>query len=90
MEKGKLLRSKDDDESKANLNKVEEKLSELCAEENKKKILEEIAGIERDEGGTHSGELWQLMKKLFPKSRDPPTAMLDPDGNLVTCENKVE
>ena len=62
----------------------------MCAEENKNKILDEIAGIECAKRWTHLGKLWQLRKKLFPKSRDPPTAMLDPDGNLVTCENIVE
>ena len=90
FEKRKVLRTKDDDESQENLKKVEEKLAELCAEENRRKILEEIAGIECNEGGTHSGKLWKLRKKLFPKSRDPPTAMFDPNGNLVTCESKVE
>ena len=47
-------------------------------------------GIECEEGGTHSGKLWQLRKKLFPNSRDPPTAMLDSEGNLLTCEKKLE
>ena len=86
----KHLRSKSDDESKVKLKQVEEKLSDICAEENRRKILDEISGIECDEGGTHSGKLWKLRKKLFPNSRDPPTAMLDSEGNLVTCEKKVE
>ena len=29
-------------------------------------------------------------KKLFPKSRDPPTAMLDAYGNLVTSQEGIE
>ena len=76
------------DKSKVKLKQVEEKLSDICAEENRQKILDEISGIECDEGGTHSGKLWKLRKKLFPNSRDPPTAMLDSEGNLVTCEKK--
>ena len=86
----KILRSKDDDESKEKLKQVEEKLADICAEENRQKILDEISGIECEEGGINSGKLWKLKKKLFPNSRDPPTAMLDPEGNLVTCEKKVE
>ena len=32
----------------------------------------------------NAGKLWQLKKKLNPRGRDPPTAMLDHKGNLVT------
>jgi hypothetical protein len=32
----------------------------------------------------NAGKLWKLKKKLSPRGRDPPTAMLDPFGNLVT------
>ena len=55
-----------------------------------KKIEEEISGIKCEEGGINSGKLWKLRKKLFPKSRDPPTAMLDEKGNLVTSVDEVQ
>ena len=42
----KILRSKDDDESKEKLKQVEEKQADICAEENRRKILDEISGIE--------------------------------------------
>ena len=32
----------------------------------------------------NAGKLWQLKKKLNPRGRDPPTAILDHTGNLVT------
>ena len=69
---------------------VETKLAEMCAEENRRKILEDISGIECDKGGTHSGKLWRMRKKLFPRSCDPPTAMTDNQGNLVTSKKKIE
>ena len=43
-----------------------------------------------EEGGIHSGKLWKLRKKLFPKSKDPPTAMCDAAGNLATKEVEIE
>ena len=86
----KVLRQKDDDKSKEELKQVDEELADKCAEENKRKIMEEIAGIDCEKGGIHSGKLWKLRKKLFPNSRDPPTAMLDNDGNLVTDEKMIE
>ena len=30
-----------------------------------------------EEGGFHTGKLWGLKKKLCPRAKDPPTAMLD-------------
>ena len=37
-----------------------------------------------------SGRLWNLKKEMFPKSREPPTAMKDPiTGNLLTTSDKI-
>ena len=85
----KVLRTKSDAVSIAELEQVENELATLCAEENKKKIEKEL-GIDCEEGGVHSGRLWKLRKKLFPKSRDPPTATYDQTGNLVTNEEQIE
>ena len=90
FQKRRTLRNKADDKSKAELKNVEEELANRCAKDNLAKIAEEIAGIECDNGGTNSGKLWQLRKKLCPKSRDPPTAMLDDHGNLVTSPSVIE
>ena len=90
FQKRRTLRNKADDKSKDELKNVEEELANRCAKDNLAKIAEEIAGIECDNGGTNSGKLWQLRKKLCPKSRDPPTAMLDDHGNLVTSPSVIE
>ena len=56
-----------------------------------RKIKEKAAGIVCDNGGLNSRKLWNLKKEVFPKARDPPTAMLDPvSGNLLTSEEKIE
>ena len=67
FEKRKILRSKSDEASKADLEEVERKLDEKCAESNYKKIKEEIANIKVDEAGINSGSLWRLKKKISPK-----------------------
>ena len=90
FEKRKILRSKTDDASKADLEEVERKLDDICAESNYRKIKEEIAHIKVDEGGIHSGSLWRLKKKISPRCRDPPTAMLDPSGNLLTSPEAID
>ena len=90
MKRRNSLRKKHDNESIEELKVIEDKLADLCAKANKAKIEEELNGIKCDEGGIHSGKLWKLRKKLFPNSRDPPTAMFDKDENLVTSEAEIE
>ena len=68
---------------------MEEQLADKCAKKNYLKIKEELRGIE-SEGGMHPGKLWRIKKKLSPRRLDPPTAMLDPFGNLVTSMAGVE
>ena len=34
--------------------------------------------------------LWKLKKKLCPKVKEPPTAMLDNKGNLLTSETAIQ
>ena len=72
------------------LEDVEVKLAEKCAETNFDKIKEEISKIDVDEGGFNSGSLWKLKKKISPKCRDPPTAMFDESGNLVTSQDMID
>ena len=38
----------------------------------------------------NSGHLWKLKKKISPKCRDPPTAMLDNHGNIITSAKSIE
>ena len=41
------------------LERVEEKLSQLCAEDNLKLIKEACGGVTCEEGGMNAGKLWQ-------------------------------
>ena len=82
--KRQKLKNLKDEKSRHEMEEVENKLAEMCAQSNYEKIKEEIDNINCDEGGFNSGHLWKLKKKLSPRGRDPPTAMLDPFGNLVT------
>ena len=54
-----------------------------------KHIKEEIECIDGEDGGFNSGEQWKLKKKLTPSDYDPPTAMKDADGNLLTEEKDI-
>ena len=61
----------------------------MYAESNYNKIKEETSKIKVDEGGINSGSLWRLKKRISPRCRDPPTAMMDPFGNLLTSPEAI-
>ena len=88
--KRRILRNKKDQNSMDELDSIENELADKCAQRNYETIKEEIDNIDCQEGGVNSSHLWKLKKKLSPKCRDPPTAMLDPKGNLVTSEQAIE
>ena len=86
----RILRTKKDTHSIKNLQEVENKLSDLCAEDNLKLIREACGSISCEEGGMNSAKLWKLKKKLRRIITEPPTAMLDQHGNLVTTSKAIE
>ena len=90
LDRRKVLKNKTDYDSKKELEEVEKILDEKYAEHNYNKIKEEISKIKVDEGGIHSGSLWKLKKKVSPRCRDPPTAMLDSTGNLLTSPDAID
>ena len=81
----KHLKSKTDPESTQQAEALEAELAESYM----KKLEKATQNIECDEGGFTSNKLWNLKKQMCPRSRDPPTAMLDKEGNLVKEEDKI-
>ena len=65
-------------------------LDDKYEEKNFTTIKKEKSKIKLDEGGIHSGSLWRLKKKISPRCRDPPTAMMDPHGNLLTSPDAID
>ena len=92
FEKRRLLRirSSKDEGAKIELESIEEDLADLVAEENYLKIKEEIKDKDSDEGGMNTGKLWKLKKKIIPRQQEPPTAMVDSTGNLVTSSEGIK
>ena len=88
--KRRILRTKKDEVSQKALEEVEERLSQMCAEDKQKTIKEACEGLTCETGGVNAGKLWQLKKKLRGIFNEPPTAMLDSHGNLVTSSKSLE
>ena len=89
-DKRRVLRSQTSEKSKAELAKVDAELAEKYSEKMYKHIKEEIEGIDSEDGGFNSGKLWKLKKKLSPNIIDPPTAMKDSGGKLLTTDEEVK
>lgn len=88
--KRRILRSQTSESSKLELAKVDEELAEKYSEKMFKQLKDELEDIESEDGGFNLGKLWKLKKKLSPNNADPPTAMKDPKGNLLTTDTEVK
>ena len=62
----------------------------MCAEDNYKLVKEACKGLACEEGGVNTGKLWKLKRRLQGILVEPPTAMLDGKGNLVTTNSAIE
>ena len=82
----KEVKSKTDPQSKQTNAEIETELADSYF----RKIEEAASKVECDEGGITNKSLWELKKKICPNTRDPPTAMLDSEGNLVTSEERIK
>ena len=88
--KRRIMKNKKDETSVQMLKNVEDKLAEICAEDNLKIIVEACEGLTCEEGGVNVAKLWKLKKQLRFIWQQPPTAMLDSSGNLVTTSKALE
>ena len=69
---------------------VEDKLAEQI-DKNYRTIQSEVGQINtQEDAGFHTGKLWTLKKKFCPRAIDPPMAMVDDTGNLVTSAEAIK
>ena len=84
------MKAKDqDDETKEAIETATEAIAK-AAEAKYSKVMEELRKMKPDEGKIDAQKFWKLKKKIFPKSREPPLAMLDKGGNLLTSKKAIE
>jgi hypothetical protein len=87
--KWKTVRAKEDLKSKEEAEELETELANKHAEGILEKVRSEIDNIQYEEGGLNSGNLWRLKNKLYNKYPEPPTAMKDEHGNLLTGKEEI-
>ena len=52
--------------------------------------MAEVKGADNcEDGGFNAGKLWKLRKKLLPRNQDPPSAMYNDSGKLLTTNEDI-
>ena len=46
--------------------------------------------MDSNKGGLKPNQVWRLKRRLCPNARDPPSAMTDRKGNLLTSSKAIE
>ena len=88
--KRRILRMKQDQSSKDELEKVENELAEKYSENMYKKIMDGVSGFgDSEEGGFNSGQVWKLKKRLSPRPDNTPSAMHNSEGKLLTQPDDI-
>ena len=85
----RFLKGKEDDKSKQDFEAVVKAIAEN-AENNFSKLKQQLDKIKPDDGLVNAHEMWKLRKKMCPKNSDPPTAMTDKNGNLLTSDKAIQ
>ena len=88
-DKMRELKNKEDAESIKELEIVKQNIAD-AEEENMTRLKEELEKVKPGSGGLNTQQMWKLRKRMCPKSRDPPSAMLDSNGNLITSDKAIE
>ena len=81
------LKGKTDEKSRARMKEVTDSLAQK-AEDNFNKLKEELSKI-KTKGAIDAKQMWKLRKRMCPKNRDPPTAIIDKHGNLLTSDEAI-
>ena len=88
-DKMRSLKNKEDEEGKEELQKTMAD-NASAADNNFKKLKEELAKLKPEDGHIDSKLLWKLKKKLCPRAIDAPCAMNDQKGNLITNDKALK
>ena len=89
FDKMRELKDKTDIKSLEELEDIRNEISE-AEEENIKKLTEELEKLKPNSGGLNPQQMWKLRRRMCPKSRDPPCAMLDSNGNILVSDNQIQ
>ena len=83
------LKDKEDNKSKTELDNIIKNIANL-SEEKYQKVMEDLNSMKPSEGKIDSQKFWKIKRKMCKKSIDPPAAMFDSDGTLLTSNYDIQ
>ena len=88
----KKMRELKDRNDKDGQEAIEEVVAAIAkvAETKYTKVMDELNRMKPEEGKIDAQKFWKIKKRLFPKSMDPPSVMIDKDGNILTDDKAIE
>ena len=72
------------------LRKIEEEIVDSVSENNRRKIENMIKEMENENGEFAHTKFWNMKAKLLPKPVNPPVAIKDKKGNLITSSESLK
>ena len=79
------------DEVEAEITEVEVQVSDIVAETNRNKVIENFKSLSQLDGKMNTNNMWNLKRKVFPKNKESlPFAKKDCDGNLVSSHKQLK
>ena len=85
------LKLNNDEESKEEIQALDEEISNTESEINRKKIMENFKSFSDNPENINLGQVWQTMKRIWPKFKaTAPSAKKDHNGKLVTDPRKLK
>ena len=66
--------------------KIEDEISNVVADLNRKKLEDLLCKVELSDGSFSQTKFWELKRKIFSQSDSAPIAMKDKEGNNITSE----
>ena len=83
------LKDKEDNKSKTELDNIIKDIANL-SEEKYQKVMEDLNSMKPSEGKIDSQKFWKIKRKMCKLNIDPPAAMFDSDGTLLTSNCDIQ
>ena len=91
MQKLKMVPDIEKEDLKDELDKVEKKVSDLIAEKNRNKVVENFKSLSKQDGNLNNNNAWSLKRKVFPKHKESlPFAKKNCDGKLISSHKQLK
>jgi hypothetical protein len=83
------LKGKEDDKSKTEIDNIIKEIAKL-SEGKYQMVMEELNSMKPSEGKIDSQKFWKMKRKMCKQNMDPPVAMLDSNGTLITSNSDIK